>query len=38
MPPKMEELKVYIRHLMLWEIKKNKNVTETAKKISSAYD
>ena len=32
----MEELKVHIRHVM-WEFKNNKNVTETAKKISNVY-
>ena len=28
----MEELKVHIQHVMLWEFKNNKNTTETAKK------
>ena len=29
----MEELKVHIRHVMLWEFKNNKNATETAQNI-----
>ena len=33
----MEELKVHIWHVMLWEFKNNKNAAETAKKISSVY-
>ena len=33
----MEELKVYIRQAMLWVFKRNKNATETAKKISSVH-
>ena len=33
----MEELKVHIRHVMLWRFKNNKNTTETAKKILSVY-
>ena len=33
----MEDLKVHIRHVMLWEFKNNKNATETAKKICSVY-
>ena len=33
----MEELKVHIRHVMLWKFKNNKNTTETAKKIMSVY-
>ena len=37
MPLKMEELKVHIWHVMLWEFKNNKNATETAKKISSIH-
>ena len=28
----MEELKVHIQHIVLWEFKNNKNATETAKK------
>ena len=31
----MDGLKVYIRHVMLWEFKNSKNAKETAKKISS---
>ena len=38
MPPKKEELKVHIWHLMLWEFRNLKNTTKTAKKIFSAYD
>ena len=33
----MEELKVHIQHVMLWEFKNNKNATRTAKKICSVY-
>ena len=33
----MEELKVHIWHVILWEFKNNKNVIETATKISSVY-
>ena len=33
----MEELKVHIKHVMLWVLKNNKNLTETAKKISSVH-
>ena len=35
---KMEELKVNIWRVMMWECKNNKNTTETAKKIWSVYD
>ena len=34
----MEELKIHIPHVMLWEVKNDKNTTETTKKISSVYD
>ena len=34
----MEELKVYIRHVMLKEFKNDKYTTETAVKIFSVYD
>ena len=33
----MEELKVHIQYVILWEFKINKNPTETAKKISCVY-
>ena len=33
----MEELKVHIQHVKLWESGNNKNNTVTAKKISSDY-
>ena len=33
----MEELKVHIQHVMLWEFKNNGNATEKAKKICSVY-
>ena len=33
----MEEVKVHIQHVMLWEFKNNKNTIETTKKISSVY-
>ena len=33
----MEELKVYIRRVMLWEFKDNENATETAKKIRNVH-
>ena len=33
----MEELKVHIRHVMLWKFKNKKNTTEAAKKIYSVY-
>ena len=33
----MDELKVHIRHVMLWEFKNKKNATETAKKICNVY-
>ena len=35
--PKMNKLKVYSWHTMLWKLKNNKNATETVKKISSVY-
>ena len=34
----MDEQKVHIWHVMLWEFKNNKNTAETAKKISSVYN
>ena len=34
----MEELKVYVQYVMLWEFENNKNDTEMAKKICSVYD
>ena len=33
----MDELKVHIRRVNLWEFKSNKNATETLKEISSVY-
>ena len=33
----MEELKVHIQHVILWEFKNIKNITETAKEICSVY-
>ena len=33
----MDELKVHIRHVILWEFKDNKNATETAEKICNVY-
>ena len=33
----MEELKVHIRHIMLWEFKKWSNAAETTEKICSVY-
>ena len=33
----MKEVKVHIRHLMLWKFKNNKNSTETSKKMASIY-
>ena len=33
----MKEVKLHIWHVMLWEIKKNKNTTERAKKIFSIH-
>ena len=35
--PKMEDLKVHIQGIMLWEFKNNKNTTETAKKLQCHY-
>ena len=37
-PPKTDELKVHIWHLLLREFKNNKNAKETAKKICSVHD
>ena len=34
----MEEPKAHIRYSKFWEFKNNKNVTETAEKISDVYD
>ena len=31
----MDERKVHIRHVILWEFKNNKNATETTKKVSN---
>ena len=33
----MEEPKVHIKHVMLWEFKNNKDATETAQKNSSVH-
>ena len=33
----MEELKEYIRHVMLWDFKNYKNATQTAKKITTFH-
>ena len=34
----MEVLKVFIRHVMLWNFKYNKNTSKTPKTFSSFYD
>ena len=34
----MRELKVHIKYIMLSEFKKNRNDTETAKKVSQVYN
>ena len=33
----MEQLKMYIRNIMMWEFKNNKKNTEIAKKICSVF-
>ena len=35
--PKMDQLKMHIRHLMLYELKNDKNISETAKKICRVF-